>query len=221
MSIEFRCLKCQKLLRVPDVSAGKMARCPDCGEVQAVPSETTASGAAVSEPVVSPASEPETDSINPFGEKSAGAGETPFGDSANPYAVTTTSPSVTAWQPLPEEYARARLETPAMTLAVLAGIALAFSALGFAGNLFVAIADQNAIRDGLVLQLVGVAVGAAINGTVLVGALQMRKLKNYPLSIAAAILAMLPCSACCIVGIPIGIWALVVLSDRSVRAAFH
>ena len=31
MPIEFRCTQCNKLLRTADASAGKKAKCPDCG----------------------------------------------------------------------------------------------------------------------------------------------------------------------------------------------
>src|SRR5262245_33305752 len=37
MPIEFRCRRCQKLLRTPDDTAGKQAQCPQCGEVQTIP----------------------------------------------------------------------------------------------------------------------------------------------------------------------------------------
>lgn len=58
-------------------------------------------------------------------------------------------------------------------------------------------------------------------GIVIFGATRMKQLKNYPLAIAASILAMLPCSACCILGLPIGIWSLVVLCNRDIRDAFR
>jgi hypothetical protein len=38
----------------------------------------------------------------------------------------------------------------------------------------------------------------------------------------ASVIAMIPCiSPCCIVGLPIGIWAMVVLSKPEVKSAFH
>ena len=37
MPIEFRCQACNKLLRVPDGSAGKKAKCPDCQTVIQIP----------------------------------------------------------------------------------------------------------------------------------------------------------------------------------------
>jgi len=40
MPIEFRCTQCGKLLRTPDETAGKQARCPECGTTVPVPQPT-------------------------------------------------------------------------------------------------------------------------------------------------------------------------------------
>jgi hypothetical protein len=59
---------------------------------------------------------------------------------------------------------------------------------------------------------------------VIFGGIRMLSLKNYGLAILAAILAALPgvsCSGCCGVGAIVGIWALVVLLNAEVRAAFQ
>jgi hypothetical protein len=40
MPIEFRCTKCGKLLRTPDDTAGKQARCPECGTILGIPAGT-------------------------------------------------------------------------------------------------------------------------------------------------------------------------------------
>ena len=37
MAIEFRCTKCNKLLRTADDTSGKHAKCPECGEVLVIP----------------------------------------------------------------------------------------------------------------------------------------------------------------------------------------
>lgn len=37
MPIEFRCDQCRKLLRTPDDTAGKLAKCPECGSVVTIP----------------------------------------------------------------------------------------------------------------------------------------------------------------------------------------
>jgi hypothetical protein len=51
--------------------------------------------------------------------------------------------------------------------------------------------------------------------------MKMKKLERYGLAMTASILAMLPCSLCCVLGLPIGIWALVVLMKPEVKSAFH
>ena len=40
MPIEFRCTHCQKLLRTPDDTAGKQAKCPECGTILVIPVPT-------------------------------------------------------------------------------------------------------------------------------------------------------------------------------------
>jgi hypothetical protein len=51
--------------------------------------------------------------------------------------------------------------------------------------------------------------------------IQMKSLRSYSMVMTFSILAMVPClSNCCWVGLPIGIWALVVLSDPAVKAGF-
>jgi hypothetical protein len=53
------------------------------------------------------------------------------------------------------------------------------------------------------------------------GATQMLKLQNHVFAIVAALLAMLPCvSACCVLGLPFGIWALVVMNKMEIKSQF-
>ena len=65
-------------------------------------------------------------------------------------------------------------------------------------------------------------IGLAFAGLVIFGGLQMRALKNWPIALAACIVAMLPCGSncCCCIGIPIGIWALITLTKPEVKSAF-
>lgn len=51
------------------------------------------------------------------------------------------------------------------------------------------------------------------------GGLQMLRRRHHAACLAAAIAACLPCGACCCLGLPLGIWALVVLNRPDVRAA--
>jgi hypothetical protein len=61
----------------------------------------------------------------------------------------------------------------------------------------------------------------AVYGLILAGALSMQRLHSRGLAMTAAILAMLPCGPAILVGLPVGIWALVVLSNRDVALAFQ
>jgi hypothetical protein len=50
----------------------------------------------------------------------------------------------------------------------------------------------------------------------------MKNLTRHGLALAAAIVAMVPCvSPCCWLGLPIGIWAVVVLSKPEVKSHFN
>ncbi len=60
-----------------------------------------------------------------------------------------------------------------------------------------------------------------LNGIVFFGALKMKNLQSHGLAMAAAIIAVIPCCGPCVcLGIPVGIWALVVLNKPEVKAAF-
>lgn len=91
--------------------------------------------------------------------------------------------------------------------------------------------DQAGIDPGTTENLVSALAGGnlvisllalAISALVLWSGLQMRQLKGRGLAIAGAILGMIPCftGCCCVIGLPVGIWALVVLMNAEVKAAF-
>ncbi len=63
-----------------------------------------------------------------------------------------------------------------------------------------------------------VLVPMMLSTLIIVAALKMKRLQAYGLAISASILGIV--SPVCLIGLPIGIWALVVLSQREVRAAF-
>ncbi len=70
---------------------------------------------------------------------------------------------------------------------------------------------------GLVSNLITLVVGIFI----VLGALKMKRLESYGMSMTASILAMIPClSNCCVVGLPIGIWALIVLMSADIKQSF-
>ena len=72
---------------------------------------------------------------------------------------------------------------------------------------------------GPLASLINFAV-VALNGFVLFGAIKLLRLQSYGIALAACIVAMLPCQCCCVLGLPFGVWALVVMSKPEVKAQF-
>ena len=71
---------------------------------------------------------------------------------------------------------------------------------------------------GLFTNVVGIAIGVVI----LLGAQKMKKLESHGWAMASSILALAPCiSPCCVVGLPVGIWSLVVILKPEVKGAFR
>lgn len=65
-------------------------------------------------------------------------------------------------------------------------------------------------------------IGLVLSVLILIGATKMRSLQSYEFSMTAAIVAMLPCvTPCCLIGLPFGIWALVVLRKPDVKSHFN
>jgi len=60
-----------------------------------------------------------------------------------------------------------------------------------------------------------------LNAIVVFGAIKMKKLEGYTFALVSAILFTIPCSFCCVVNTPIGIWAIVTLVNAEVKAAFR
>jgi len=70
---------------------------------------------------------------------------------------------------------------------------------------------------GIVQNIIGGIVGVVV----LLGAAKMQQLRSYQFALTASIVAMVPCiSPCCLFGLPLGIWALVVLNKPEVKSQF-
>jgi len=259
MPIEFRCPGCQRRLRVPDGSEGRLAQCPLCGQQSPIPFGWWSSGAS-----------------SPMGEENSGSpswadpgwpnrpslptepfppepfsGRATGGEFSAPTAPTEafqsqpfSSQMEQAWQgvgsgaagsgtgPLDwhRHYASQRLKGPANWLIVLSTIAFG---MGLMSLVFVALGmaaqgqpphqpPQELGHPDRTALLIGMGLGLLLNLVVLWGSLKMKQLKNYSLAMTAALLAIVPCtSPCCVLTIPFGLWALVVLTDPAVKNAFH
>jgi hypothetical protein len=64
------------------------------------------------------------------------------------------------------------------------------------------------------------AISFGIGIVIIVGAVKMMRLRSHGLATAASALAMLPCGPAWLLGLPMGIWSLVVLNRQNVKAAF-
>ncbi|HEX5105574.1 MAG TPA: hypothetical protein VFV87_17265 [Pirellulaceae bacterium] len=147
-----------------------------------------------------------------------------FGD-FNPYA----SPPFAPEPPTFRRQVEGKVKPPAIVLIVAAVLGLGFSLFNVAFSFTEPQVDPNApeflreMQQGAVGPVAGAIQGAfaAINLLVLVGAVQMMRLKMWGLAVAASVVAMVNFgSCCCVLGLPVGIWSLVVLLSPEVKAAF-
>jgi hypothetical protein len=136
--------------------------------------------------------------------------------------------------PLARTKAQQLVAGPAIALMVTGGLGIAASLLGLVQILsgMGGTPDLPGLDPDVVhmirlfthgpIAVVSNAIGIAVSVFILLGALRMQKLAGHGLAMAAAIVAMIPCfSPCCLLGIPFGIWALVVLSKPEVKSQFH
>jgi hypothetical protein len=125
-------------------------------------------------------------------------------------------------------YASQRVSAPATSLIVTAILGLVLNLLVTAHLIFSPIAaiqrHANAMPDIFVTvttALIQCIVASIVCIVVLIGASKMKALENYGFAMAASIIALIPCiGPCCGLGIPFGIWSLVVLSDPIVKSSF-
>ena len=122
-----------------------------------------------------------------------------------------------------------QLKGPAIGLMATAGIGAAFQLLGLVLNLMGvgmgALAQGNQDIPSMLSGGIGAVfsvIGLIMAVVVFMGASKMKNAESYGFAMAAAIIAMIPClGPCCLLGLPFGIWALVVLMKPEVKAAFQ
>ena len=201
MAIEFRCQQCDQLLRVGDASAGTHARCPNCGQVQSVPSQPT----------------PPAFGTGASGLPSSGPhAPTPI----NPYDAPQPQPGFPTAYPR-DQYSRAAAKSKAMPPAIAMLIVAALSAIFLVLILiagFVDMADNGAQEDDIGA-MVMITIMLCMEAVIIYGSIRMMMLKSYPLALVAA-MANIVCGLGCCYTLPFGIWALIVLLDAGVSSQF-
>jgi hypothetical protein len=146
--------------------------------------------------------------------------------STNPYV----SPALPAYAPpAGRERAPGSVLAPAMALIAVAALGLAISVFNFALSFGEAHVDPNApemvreIQRGSVGPVATAIQGsfALLNLFIILCGVQMMRLQNWGMAVAGSVLAMLNIgSCCCVLGIPVGIWSLMVLISPDVTSIF-
>jgi len=126
--------------------------------------------------------------------------------------------------------AQSKVQGPAIALIVVGILGLLFhlamGLLSFLGSGLSAVAGGSSGMGSALSGAVGgivYIVWALLEGLVIFGGVKMKSLQSWGLSVAAAVVALLPCTnwICCLLGMPIGIWALVVLMNDEVKRSFQ
>jgi hypothetical protein len=149
---------------------------------------------------------------------------------AGPAPAYTPGPVPSAFPSGGAPDAADRVNGPAIGLIVVAIVSLVAQILGLIWNLvFASMASRQTAQPPWgnyfsgTFAIIGAVIGIATSGIILFGGLKMKKLENYGLAMAASIIAMIPCftGICCLAGLPIGIWALTVITKPEIKSAFH
>jgi hypothetical protein len=117
------------------------------------------------------------------------------------------------------------LMIPAIVLLVLASVMLALILLSVPGQVLRMQAIDTTTHEGqgeLAGSIVALIVWIVMTAAILWGSVAMLRLRSYRDAFVAAVLSVIPiCSPCFVLGIPFGIWAILVLMRPEVRARFQ
>jgi hypothetical protein len=214
------CPSCNRELRVPDQLLGKLVKCPACSTTFAanLSPPSPPGGADVNQEMEQP--DRQSEPLEDIPDSSRG------GD-ADEYC-----------EPRPRRSrrrnrAREAVAAPAIALIVLGSvyifvnfIVLTLRFLNFSNAIngpppgaspATALGFKIGIYGGFCIELLGFFLGGAI----ILGAIQMKGLRNFAFAMTCCIIAMLPCHYCCLLGIPFGIWGLIILNSEEVKSAFR
>jgi hypothetical protein len=150
------------------------------------------------------------------------------------FAALASTPPLTTAAAVPASInALQAVQGPAIALIIVAILGFLAAGLSLISTIFgLGLQGFNSMNnpevDRIVQMMTGAMgiisniVGLLVSVLILFGALKLKKLESYSFAMAATIVAMLPCiSPCCCIGLPIGIWSLVILMKPEVKTAFH
>jgi len=121
MTVEFRCKVCGIMLRSPDDSEGKQARCSACGTILQVPPSVASP---VSPSFVAPTAQTPDDST------AIPPGTNPFADAPQPATLAGPAVPLGSPEPMPPHAIRSKAIGPGIGLMVVSVVSMLFFALG-------------------------------------------------------------------------------------------
>jgi hypothetical protein len=226
------CPTCRRKLLVPDELQGKSVRCPTCETVFTAVTDAGSASVSPAQTEVMPGSE----RIRADGDRSG-------------RERSDDEPSRQRWEDDDDYYdgpeyaiygrgsrraALAAVSAPATSLQVVSGILVAINIIlllvrlaGAALPLAMQGPGPRDPNDRIAIMLQGtLGVGFSVLGIVLsiliaIGASKMKRLESRGWAMASSIIAVIPCTGCCVLSLPFGIWALVVLGKPEVRDNFR
>lgn len=214
-----KCPRCERQLRVPEELLDREVKCPSCGVNFLVES------ARGDKPAPRPEDKP-----------TARQEDVAIRESVQPPGSPSAAPEADVYDDddevrRPSRAVMDEISNVSTALMITGILDLCLAVCGVGANVFLTVigvaeggngnqpdAALNAFSGvfGIAQGLVGVLLGVLI----IVGAQKMKRLESYGLAMTSAIISVVPCHGCCLWGLPIGIWALVVLGKPEVKAAF-
>ncbi len=225
MSTTVRCPSCERTLRVPPELLGQLVKCPSCQATFTAAEDGPAPG---------PGAAPAAPSFGDELEKRLQKG-LPSRTEGPPSGPDDEDDDVPRRRPSPRR-ARDDVAAPATGLIVAGSLGLVASLLAFGVAVFSGLVATGAFGPGLkgmdrndeAMMMVNVvyysvigALNLVLSVLILFGAIRMKNLQSYGWAMAACICGIIPCSGCCLLGMPFGIWGLVMLSRPEVKEAFR
>lgn len=221
MPEQVRCPSCDATLRVPDTLLGKNVKCPKCQTTFLAETETPEEEERiVREPVSSSRrsrvpDDTEDEELPPEEEE----------DEDRPRRRRRRGRRSGA--------AESAVIGPAIAIMVVSGLSIVCGLIDLAFRVLGAslMAGASVGSGANAAQAAGQTVGMILGGIVdvlslilpivmLIGAIKMKNLQNYGLALTSCIVAMLPIHCCCFLGLPFGIWGVVMLNKPEVKDAF-
>jgi hypothetical protein len=206
--IQIDCPACRRSLRVPDELIGQLVKCPSCLSEFTGTEGTRA-------PQLDPSYRPAEHVPPPVRLPAPPAPIEDNDDWNDDFELRRRG--------IDRDRARSEVFWPAVGLMTTAVIGLLVGALVLIFGI-VEVDDAQTPDEKIhaLRSLIQGPIAIASSIVILFGGYSMMQLKNHGLATTSAVLALVPCtSPCCVIGLPIGVWSMVVLTKMEIKRAFR